>query len=196
MGRPRKLETAKLPEPVREQVKTMSGFNSEEEMLSSLPESTITALPTDEAPRRRRRTKAEMEALRAGEGSAPDPLLSDRRYQRAVGKGTFYGAPRIVKSGFSLAATIAKQDKIRLDDAETEDVEDFFYAVSKRHPFGDPFATWYGCLFLFLALMGALVGKRFAEAKGESFQKSLAKFFGYGGDASEDKTEVENDEEN
>jgi hypothetical protein len=176
------------PDAVRTQVKTMTGFGSEAEMAASLPENTITGGEGPElTPTGRIKRKLGPRASTiAARGVQEDPLLQDRRYVRAVGKATFFGAPKAVKGAFSVAATIAEQPAIALDEEETEDVDDFFYALSKRRTLGDPFATWYGSLLYFLAMLGTLIGTRFANAKGQNFQKSLAKMFGYGKDEDED----------
>jgi hypothetical protein len=162
-------------EGVRPQVMQMTGHATEEEMISSLPENTNQPTGDDDAPRRTRRPRQP----RPVEPEA-DPLATDKRYQRAVGNGTFLGAPKIVKGGFSIAAKIADKEEIALNEDEAEEVDDYFYALSKRHPLGDPFATWYMSLLYFVAMIATLVGTRFAQAQGDEFQTRLARLFGYG----------------
>lgn len=175
--------TATLPGEVNPQIKAMTGHTSEEDMLSTLPENTNAPGEDGDKPRRKRRSKSEMAAARGGEATpagAVDPLLADKRYQRALGKATFFGAPKMIKGGFSIAAEVAGKDEVALTSDENEDVEDFFYALSKRRSVGDPFALWYTSLLYFVAMLAGLIGSRVAAMQGDNIQKRLAKMFGYG----------------
>lgn len=163
---------------INPQVQQMTGHASEDEMVSSLPSDTNTednASPDKQA-RRRRKVKTPPPV-------APTPeqqLANDPRYQRAIAKATFLGAPKGVKGAFSLAAKIADKPTIALDHNEQEDVDDYFYALSKRRAMFDPFATWWSSLLYFAVMLATLIGTRFAQAQGEQLQKKLAEFFGYG----------------
>lgn len=162
---------------VNPQVMRMTGHGSEEEMASSLPTNTM-ELAADETPKRKRRSKAEMAAGK--ETPSVDPLLDDRRYQAAIAKASAFGTAKGIKSGFRIAGKIANDESLSLDGEEEKDLDDFFYALSKRRALADPFATWYGTLLYFFVMMATLIGSRFATVKGASFQKSLAEMFGFG----------------
>lgn len=176
---------------VNPMVHKMTGHETEEEMANSLPTNTVTTEAGDDKPARKpRRSKAEMEAGRAKVLSPDAALMEDKRYARAVGKATFFGAPKAVKGGFHLAANMANNPEIELNSGENEDIEDFFYALSKRRAVFDPYATWWTSLLYFLAMIGTLIGTRFVKAQGEDFQKSLAKAFGFGAEPAPEAPEA------
>src|SRR5580698_5792558 len=92
-------------EPVREAVKQMTGFQSEDEMAASLPENTMTPEPgEDAAPVRVRRPRRTKEEILAARGGAPavedDPLMMDPRYKREVEAMRSMGITTTVVSSF------------------------------------------------------------------------------------------------
>ena len=92
---------------------------------------------------------------------------------------SFFGAPRIIKRGFSTLATVTKDPDFELTDEENGYVQDYFYAVSKHTSF-DPMAHIVGRLILFVLLMGELILPRllkhsaFAKAIQELVKKASA----------------------
>lgn len=171
------------------QVQQMTGHQSEEEMVASLP--TDTAAPVEgesETPTRKRRKKRTISPV----ATDVDPLANDVIYQRAIRKSTFMGAPKGVKGAFKVASKITSKPSIALDHNEEEDVDDYFYALSKRRAVFDPFETWWTSLLYFIVMMATLIGTRFAQAQGEGMQKAIAEWFGYSKkDAEEVKQEGE-----
>jgi hypothetical protein len=119
--------------PAREQIVNMIAPGSEEDFAASLPESTAAPLDlgtgTVEAPqKRKRRSKEEMAAARGGAPATPPPqddLMSDPRYRKIMGKMSGLGGKKIVAIGFKASGK-------PLNDEEEEDVDDCFYALSRK----------------------------------------------------------------
>lgn len=165
---------------INPQVMKMTGHQSEEEMAASLPTDTIAAQPEEDRPKRKRRSKEEIAASRGEVNPTADPLLADPRYMKAISHASAFGAGKSIKGGFKIAGKIAHKPEIALDREEEEEVDLFFYAMSKRRALADPFATWWGSLLYFTVMMATLIGSRFAMMQGDHFQKQLAKAFGFG----------------
>lgn len=171
------------PAPIRSQIKGMSGFGSEEEMAESLPETTIAAPGASapgEKPKRKRRTQAEMAAVRGqtpGVVTEEDVLMQDPRYAKAVGNMRSAGVGKTIKGGFNMAAIQMKDDGWKLEPDEEEDVDDFSYVLSKKYNLLDPTRTWYTMAIYFCALMGTLIFKRAGRAKVESWLTKLTDIF-------------------
>jgi hypothetical protein len=182
MPRPKKIQPAPveestsaettMPAPIREQIKTMSGFSNLEELRSELPETT--AAPAEEVrTRRRRRTKAEMEAARGGSEN-----MEDKRYADACANMAAFGGARGIKNVFKTAAVVTGKPEIELNKDEAKVWDDFFYVVSKKSNL-DVGKTWYLVTFGILTLMEHVL-VRVWQFNQETFTASLFDFFGFG----------------
>jgi len=185
MARPRKdtIENpppAPSPDAVRVQVKQMSGHATEEEMIDSLPENTMTAAPADETPRRKRRTKEEMAAARGQKSVVSDPLLDDRKYQEALRDMQGFGGASIVKGSFDVAALAMKDEKISLQSDEEKRLDGYFYVMSKKYSVLDPTNHWFTMALYFFGMLGSFIFARVAEKKGESLVQQFSRWFGLG----------------
>jgi hypothetical protein len=183
MARPRKdtIENpppAPSPDAVRVQVKQMSGHATEEEMIDSLPENTMTAAPADETPRRKRRTKEEMAAARGQKSVVSDPLLDDRKYQEALRDMQGFGGASIVKGSFDVAALAMKDEKISLQSDEEKRLDGYFYVMSKKYSVLDPTNHWFTMALYFFGMLGSFIFARVAEKKGESLVQQFSRWFG------------------
>jgi len=147
-----KVTTSPAVNPVREQVKQMSGFANLEELKAAVPEST--ALPTEKK-ERKKRAVAEV---------SDDPNMSDPKYKEAIGNMTAFGGKKVVSAGFSTAATILKDDKFKLDAEENKVWDEYFYVVSKRSNF-DPSSPWFLAVYFVVMLLTQL-GARLWERSG------------------------------
>ena len=168
------------PDAIREPIKQMTGFATEQEMQAALPDNTMTAPDAEEKPRKPRRSKAEMEAQRAREGGSQtpdDPNMLDPRYKKAVEKMRSAGISTTVKSGFKTAAVVTGDQVWDLEKDEADDVDDFSYVVSKKYPIMDPTRHWLSMAIYFLALLGTLIFKRAAKANVASWMKTLTDWF-------------------
>ena len=170
-----------VTEPVREQIKKMSGSQSEQEMADALPTDTMQAplpgmedLTSTGRPRRPRGPNkprgAPMEEV--------DPLMLDPRYKKAIERMRSAGISKTVKGGFAGAAVMTKDPDWKLDEEEGEEVDDFSYVVSKKYPLMDPSRHWISMILYFVALIGTLIFKRAAKMKAESWMKKLSEWFG------------------
>ena len=147
--------------PVREPIKEMLAGGSEDDFKASLPEQTSTeadSSPEDAAPRRKRRSKAEIAAAK-GEG-IPAPV--DKRLERAKQKCAGLGASGMVSAGFTMAGK-------PLDDQESEDVGDQFYLISAK--VGASADSWLFIIVYTIALLAKLIMIR--TELGEDVQKWL-----------------------
>ena len=178
---------------IREPIKQMTGFSTEKEMSDALPTSTMTN-PDGEAPKRTRRTKAEIAAARGGAPgqSEDDVLMQDPKYRKAVEKMRSMGISTTVKSGFNTAALATDDKEWELNDDEVSDVDDFSYVVSKKYPLMDPTRHWIGMAIYFFALLGTLIFKRAAKSKADSWMKKLHSWFG-GDDGEKTAQEIEDE---
>jgi hypothetical protein len=132
VGKPKKdpiNNPAPPPEPltgagveIRDAIKNMSGFENEEQLAAVIPESTATTLAGAET-KRKRRTKAEMEAAKGG--SIPSELENDPRYKKAVNNMSAFGGAKTVKAAFAVTGK-------PLDEQETSEVDDYFYVISRK----------------------------------------------------------------
>lgn len=169
---------------VREPIKQMTGFSTEGAMAASLPEDTMTNQgDTTEPPpaRRKRRSKAEMEAFRAGQPSKPpsfDPNMDDPRYRRAVEKMRAGSGTAVIKGGFKGVALGLAQPEIALEPEEELDVEDFFYVMSKRSEWLDPTKSGWTMAIYFFGLLGTLIFKRVAHSQADEWTNSFKRWFG------------------
>jgi hypothetical protein len=132
--------------PVRPQVKQMSGFKSAAELEAALPESTATTSVGEPPKRRSPKVTA-----------PPDPFANDVRYQRGIANMAGFGIPRLVRTGFDVAAIAASDEDIRLSDSEVLSVEDHLYVMSKHMNIKMSLGMMW---LLFVALLGELVIKR------------------------------------
>lgn len=106
---------------IRDAIKTMSGFKDEDALAKAIPESTAEGNPEK---KRKRRTKAEMEAAK---GSSLSPEIeNDARYKKAVTNMSAFGGAKTVRSAFAVTGAPLQAD-------ENEEVEDYFYVISKRY---------------------------------------------------------------
>lgn len=137
---------------VREPIRAMLAGGSEADFKDSLPEQTSTedtgGSPEEQAPRRKRRTKAEIAAAK-GEG-APAPV--DKRLERAKAKASGLGGAALVKSGFQIASK-------PLNSEEEEDVDDQFYLIANKAGI-DPSGSWLFVILYTVALMARLILSR------------------------------------
>jgi hypothetical protein len=170
-------------EPVREQIKQMTGFASADELAEALPDNTMQPQGDegDAAPRPRkpRRSKEEIARSRGviSLDLDPDPLMQDKRYAKAVEKMRTAGLSNTVKSGFDTVAVVTEDEAWELEAEEIEDVDDFSYVMSKKFPVLDPTRHWLGMAVYFLALLGTLTFKRLAKQKGNNMMKWLTDLF-------------------
>jgi hypothetical protein len=184
MPRPRKDAVsnpapAPSPDAVREQVKQMSGHQSEEEMAASLPENTM--LPGMEEtvqPRRKRRTKAEMDAARGVPAQGADPNMTDPKYVKALKDMQAFGGSSIVKGGFDVAALAMRDPAIKLQEPEEDRLDGYFYVMSKKYNVLDPTAHWFTMALYFFGLLGSFIFTRLAHKKGNEMIDQLTRWFG------------------
>jgi hypothetical protein len=194
----RAMEAANAPpltgaistDPVRPQIKQMTGFETAEEMRAALPENTSLGSPPMDgytpAPKRSRRSKEEMAAARAAAGlDVDDPNMLDPRYKKAVENMRSGGLTTAVQAGFKTYAVVSKEPSWELQPDEDQKVDDFSYVLSKKYGVLDPTKHWIGMAFYFVALMGTLIFKRAAKLNAESWMKKLHGFFS----STEDETE-------
>jgi hypothetical protein len=151
--------------PVRGPIKDMLAGGSEADFKESLPEETASGdlqlSPEESAtPRRKRRSKAEMEKDRKESGPV------DKRLERAKGKCVGLGGAGIVTAGFSMAGK-------GLNDTEQEDVEDQFYLISCKS--GANADSWLFIIIYTICLIAKLVMVR--TEMGEEVQEWLKKMF-------------------
>jgi hypothetical protein len=150
---------------IREQIEQMSPLTVDE--LESAPENTNTVPSSDESigPQRgpngrllkKDGSERKSNAKRARTDSVDQSdLMADPRYRKAIQGMSFFGAPRVIKRSFSVAADISKDASFALNEEEQSYVEDYFYAVSKHTAF-DPMGSLMGRLILFVLLMGELI---------------------------------------
>ena len=154
--------------PVRQQVKDLSGFGNREDLKNALPESTATAPSLEVEKVRKPRQKKEVEDV------------TDERYNRAVAGMTSLGGSRAIKTVFKSAAHVTKKDELKLDKEEEQLWDDFFYVVGKKSQF-DPTRPWYLVLYA-VVLLGEQVVTRLWALNENSFANSLGKLFGMGED--------------
>jgi hypothetical protein len=165
---PRRANIETIPaQPEATPIEQMTGHASQEEMLASLPTSTVgvTGQEKQRGPNGRLLKADGTERAPKGSGTrrttqpAVNPLMQDERYRRAIQGINFFGAPRMINSGFGIAATLMNDPEMSLKETEKEAVDDYFYALSKHLSF-DPMANVVGRLLVLLALIGELVVKR------------------------------------
>lgn len=178
-------------EPVRPEVKRMSGFGSKEEMAASLRENTNEQ--TEELkPRRTRRTKAEMQAAR---GETPiDPNMADPRYRQAIGKMNAFGGPKLISGAFSAVGVATGDKTIPLNPEEKTDVDDYFYVLSKRYNVLDPTRHWITMALYFFGMLGTFIFSRILASKSHSLAKQITSWF-TGEETGEQKHEATIDSE-
>lgn len=135
---------------VREPIKDMLAGGSEEDFKDSLPEQTSDGDGSLEppAPRKKRRTKAEIAAAKGGSPQAPP----DARLERAKAKASGLGGAQLVESGFRLAGK-------PLDVTEKEDLDDQFYLIATKAGI-DPSGSWLFVILYTVALLARLVLSR------------------------------------
>jgi hypothetical protein len=185
MARPKK-DAVSNPAPapsldtVREQVKQMSGHQTEEEMAATLPVNTMTLEETGTAPvaRRKRRTKEEMARAR-GElpASSPDPNMSDPKYVKALKDMQAFGGASIIKGGFDVAAIATHDPAMKLQEPEEERLDGYFYVMSKKYNVLDPTNHWFTMALYFFGLLGSFIFTRVAHKKGNEMIDSLTRWF-------------------
>jgi hypothetical protein len=149
---------SEIENPIRPQIAEMSGHSSIESLIEEAPEKTgaqrgengriLNKDGSERAPRKKRVTHSPT--------SNDNPNMSDPRYREAIAGMTFFGAPRMVKRGFSFASEVADDHEIALREEESKLVDDYFYAVSKHSSF-DPMATVIGRVVMLMLLIGELV---------------------------------------
>jgi hypothetical protein len=169
---------APVMEPVRDQVKQMSGFNNLEELKAAVPESTAT-VPT---PERKPRQKRVLEDA--------DPLMNDPKYRAAIGNMTAFGGKKVVASGFATAASALRDEKFKLNSEEEQVWDEFFYVVSKRSNF-DPTSPWFLAIYAVVMILTQL-GSRLWERSGH---KGLFEMFSKLGPKQPQKTNAPRAEE-
>jgi len=166
------------PNPVRDEVKRMSGHANEQEMADSLPENTMLS-GMEEAPRQRRprRTKAEMDALRGQATPSADPLMADPVYARAVQDMQAFGGSGLVKGAFSTAAVAMKDEEIALQTPEEKRLDGYFYVMSKKYNVLDPTGNWFTMALYFFGMLGSFIFARVAKKKGDTLVKQFQSWF-------------------
>jgi hypothetical protein len=178
------------PEPVRDEVKRMSGFSSEDDMKASLRSDTNQ--PTgDEKPKRARRTKAEMEATRTA--TVADPNMADPRYKEAIAKMNAFGGPKLISGTFAAVGVAMGDRAIPLNTEEKADVDDYFYVLSKKYNVLDPTRHWITMAVYFFGMLGSFILTRVLGSKGNSLSKQIASWFG--GEETKEETPEPNSQE-
>lgn len=149
------------PAPIRPQITQMSGYKDIDEVIAEAPESTQEETPAVGPNGRRLKkdgTERAAKRRRSVTVDETDPM-SDPRYRQAVAGMNFYGAPRVIKRGFSTVAALTHDDSLDLNDQENQAIDDYFYAVSKHMTF-DPMSTIIGRVLLLILLIGEIIGTR------------------------------------
>ena len=189
----------KQPDLIREPIKQMTGYESAEAMADALPTNTMQP-PEGAAPgepsKRKRRTKAEMEAARgkvAYSEPSLDPLMDDPRYREAIEEMRTAGLSTTVKTGFDGAALVTKDDDWKLEKDEFRKVDNFSYVLSKKYPILDPSNHWITMALYFFALLGSLIFKRMAKMNAESWSEKIKEFFGFAEEPEKTAQELENE---
>lgn len=191
MGRPRKqpAEGGAITEPsvtpqVNDQIKQMTGFQDEGEMVSALPDST--SVPSDlveDKPRKKRRSKEEMARVRGESPSQPvgDPLMEDKRYQKALQNMNSDSGTGFVKTGFKVASLAKGDPTWQLQPDEAEKSDDFFYVLSKKYGWFDPTGSPITMAIYFVAMLGTFIASRVMKDKGDDIYAQITRWFGIGG---------------
>lgn len=108
---------------VRPAVLNMSGFKDETELAAVIPDSTAIAAADESKPRRKRRTKAEMEAAKGEQSSL---AADDPRYRDAVNRMSAFGGAATIRTAFAATGK-------PLDKQEETEVDDYFYVISRKY---------------------------------------------------------------
>lgn len=137
---------------VRGPIKDMLAGGSDADFKDSLPEQTSSedagGSPEEMAPRKKRRTKAE---IAGAKGEGPQAPV-DVRLERAKAKASGLGGAALVESGFKLAGE-------PLDKQEKEDVDDQFYLIASKAGI-DPSGSWLFVILYTIALLARLILSR------------------------------------
>lgn len=159
--------------PVRDQVKTMTGFATEEEMVASLSENTLTAPPPgqEEAPKRKYNKKTAVPAT-----PVTDPLMADKKYVEALSDMQGFGGAGLIKGGFSTAAMATKDESWKLKTEEEKRLDGYFYVMSKKYTVLDPTGHWFLMALYFFGMLGSFIFARVAANQGEEFAASLVRW--------------------
>lgn len=138
----------------RPQITQMLAPESDKDFEESFPDSTANPqLPLPE--KRKRRTRAEMEAARAnGEVTSGPATKEDERLEKCKRKFAAMGGGRMVKAGVG-RLTPEKP----LDKQEQEDVDDYFYMVAAKGGI-DPMKNWFTMWLTLFCLLLQLVLSR------------------------------------
>lgn len=175
---------APVTSQVNDQIKQMSGFQDAAELEAALPETTTGPSETSEdRPRKKRRTKEEMAAARGGASIDPalgDPLLLDKRYQRAIQNMNSDTGTGFVKSGFKVASVAKGDPTWQLQPEEEEKSDDFFYVLSKKYGWFDPSKSPVTMAIYFVAMLGTFIASRVMKGKGDDIYSSITRWFGLG----------------
>lgn len=174
-----------LAPQVNDQIKQMTGFQDEKELLAALPETTTGPSETGEdRPRKKRRTKEEMAAARGGASAdvVTDPLLLDKRYQKAIQNMNSDTGTGFVKGGFRVAALAKGDESWQLQSDEEEKTDDFFYVLSKKYGWFDPSKSPITMAIYFAAMLGTFIASRVLKGKGDDIYAFLTRSFGLGTD--------------
>jgi len=138
----------------------MMGHSSIDEVIADAPESTQEGPAVGPNGRRLKKDGTERAAKKRRVVVADDAdPMADPRYRQAIAGMHFYGAPRIIKRGFSTVAVLSNDDSLDLNEQENQAIDDYFYAVSKHMSF-DPMATILGRVLLLILLIGEIIGTR------------------------------------
>ena len=168
---PRGIPKIKAPalggavEQVRGPIVDMIAPGSEESFIDSLPSDTSS---TDDGPkpeRKKRRSKAEMQAARGEATAAP----VDKRLERAQQKCAGMGLASMTEAAFEFS-------KKPLDDTEKEDVNDQFYLIAKK--VGASGDSWIFIVVYTIALLFRLVAAR--TELGEQVREFINKLMKHG----------------
>jgi len=165
-----------VKDPVREQVKQMSGHATEAEMVESLPENTMTATPAEELtptgrPRRKNKPRAVAEPTE-------DPLMTDPIYKKHVERMRSKTGGGLVTGGFKIASKVLDKPEVALTDPEQEDVKGCFYVASRKFGWGlDPTSSPWTMAFYLFGLIGTFVFSRVAAAKANEWTEQFKRWF-------------------
>jgi hypothetical protein len=148
-----------IPAPsVKEPIRDMLAPGTEEDFVSSLPETTSTEkmdFPSTDLGEAKPKRKY---AKKIAEQAPENPLFEDKRYRDAIGRMNGLGGARVIKVGFNVTGK-------PLESEEESEIDDLFYVIGKRSKL-DPGESWFilGLYALFLLIRLIVVRTEAGEA--------------------------------
>jgi hypothetical protein len=159
-------------QPIAKEIKQISGFENIDELRDAMPRNIDT--PADiPQPKKRGRKPGETSKRKspAMPATAPDPYLTDPRYQAACARMACFGGKGMIVRGFDAGARVLEDDSFKLNEQENLIWDDFFYVLSKK-PLFDVGRPIFLALFFVITLLAQL-GWRVVERSQSPFIESL-----------------------